>query len=495
MRKSQREKPLSTRKENRDGIAENKNQGTNECDVMIISSTEIQEAFDGRNYYIPSFFRIKLGVFANLMDVPNIPFGSFAVFFHEYVHYLQDVTTLYGLMNLSVTTYFVRSVAHKVVEMSDGEFDVPQEIEDDDRDFGFRNLCFRKYYVGSSINPKHKTVDVLKYEVLNDVVKGQPIEYVQVEYCDKVTGTNHKCVFGGNILTEGMAYMTERRCYQSVFSENGCEYPDAADYPYMMNWKLAEIIYPELAKYLEIIVGVADIALLTYNPGLTFVRFLEYLKENDYAKTLNGKGYLDKIEDCDNLYKIGYEFTSFSIEKLTQVQDYVYNEIAEYFKMPIAVELNDWVSRVWEKAKQLRKIAPHYILDVILGYWGDVRNNKVFCSIYLGLGTPLVINADDEGTIVPPEGFKPSENFMPGLYWAIDEIRRIFGGDSCAKECLLKGYCSWSSTQEGSNIIVNERCDTAPWLRAKEDMDFCPVGAIWRHWGLTEHTPRFKDDA
>jgi len=201
---------------------------------MIISSAEIQEAFDGRNYYIPSFFRIKLGVFANLMDMPNIPFGSFAVFFHEYVHYLQDVTTLYGLMNLSVTTYFVRSVAHKVVGMSEGEFDVPQEIEDDDRDFGFRNLCLRKYYVGSSINPKHQIVDVLKYEVLNDVVKGQPIDYVQVEYCDKDTGTDHKCVFGGNILAEGMAYMTERRCYQSVFSENGCEYPDAADYPYMM---------------------------------------------------------------------------------------------------------------------------------------------------------------------------------------------------------------------------------------------------------------------
>ena len=84
---------------------------------MKMTSAEIQEAFDGRNYYIPSFFRIKLGVFANFMDVPNIPYGSFAVFFHEYVHYLQDVTTLYGLMNLSVTTYFVRSVAHKVGKM------------------------------------------------------------------------------------------------------------------------------------------------------------------------------------------------------------------------------------------------------------------------------------------------------------------------------------------------------------------------------------------
>ncbi len=459
---------------------------------MKISSTEIQEAFDGRNYYIPSFFRIKLGVFANFMDVPNIPFGSFAVFFHEYVHYLQDVTTLYGLMNLSVTTYFVRSVAHKVVEMPEGEFEVPQEIEDDDRDFGFRNLCFRKYYIGSSINPKYKIVDVLKYEVLSGDVKGQPVDYVLVEYCDKDTETNHTCVFGGNILTEGMAYMTERRCYQSVFNANGCVYPDAADYPYMMNWKLVQIIYPELSQYFELMVGVADIALLTYNPGLTFVRFLEYLKDIDFVKNLKGKGGNVTLEDCDELYKKGYEFTKFSIERLEQVQKYVYNEIAEYFKMPIAEELNVWVNRVWEKARQLRKIAPHYILDVILGYWGDVRNNKVFCSIYLGLGTPLVINADDEGTIVPPEGFKPSENFMPGLYWAIDEIRRIFAGDACAKECLLKDYCKWSSTQKGSNIKVNDRCDKAPWLRAGEDNDFCPVGAIWRHWGLTRHEPKFK---
>ena len=27
---------------------------------MKMTSAEIQEAFDGRNYYIPSFFRIKL---------------------------------------------------------------------------------------------------------------------------------------------------------------------------------------------------------------------------------------------------------------------------------------------------------------------------------------------------------------------------------------------------------------------------------------------------
>ncbi len=460
--------------------------------MSSISKTEIQEAFDGKNNYTPSFFRIKMGVFADFMDVPNIPFGSFAVFFHEYVHYLQDVTTLYGLMNLSVTTYFVRSVAARVGRMDKGEFEVPQRIEDDDRDFGFRNLLLRKYYAGTSINPKHQNVEDLSYEVLATVIKGETIEYVQIKYKDTETHEEIECTFGGNILTEGMAYMTERRCYQSVFSDNGCKYPDSADYPYMINWGLAAKIYPELAEYVDMIIGVADIALLTFNPGLTFVKLLKHLKEVKFHKRLNGKGYIDKIEDCDELYKIGYEFVNFSLERFSEIQSYVYDEIAEYFKMPIASELNDWINKVWKKAKELRELAPHYILDVILGGWGDVRNNKVFCAIYLGLGTPLVINAEDEGTIVPPQGFKPSENFMPGLYWAIDEIRRVFGGDVSSKECLLKGYCKWSSTHDGSKITVNERCSSAPWKRAEEDTDYCPVAAIWRHWNLTGHEPCFS---
>lgn len=460
--------------------------------MVTISKSVIQEAFDGRNYYIPSFFRIKLGVLANFHDVPNIPFGAFSFFFHEYVHYLQDVTTLYGLMNLSVTTYFVRSVAASVGKMEKGTFRVPQEIQDNRGDFGFRNLLLRKYYVGSPINPKHQQVEIVSYEVRQTDVQGETIEYVHLVYKDTQTNEEHCSIFGGNILTEGMAYMIERRCFQSVFTQNGFPYKDASDYPYMINWMLAELIYPDLAKYLEFVVGVADLSLLTFNPGLTFVKLLEHLRDIGFVKRVQVNNDEDVINICDELYRIGHEFIHFTIERFANIQSYVYDEIKEYFKMPIASELNDWINVVWKKAKELRDIAPHYFLDVLLCNQGDVRSNPAFCSIYLGLGTPLVINSDNEGSIVPPQGFKPSESFMPGLYWAIDEIRRIFGGDYRAKECLLKDYCKWSSTQSGSQITVNERCDNAPWKRAQEDTDYCPVAAIWRHWNLTGHEPIFE---
>lgn len=60
---------------------------------------------------------------ADFMDVANITFGSFAAFFHEYVHYLQDVTTLYGLMNLGNVVYYLRNAAARVGQMPNGYFD------------------------------------------------------------------------------------------------------------------------------------------------------------------------------------------------------------------------------------------------------------------------------------------------------------------------------------------------------------------------------------
>lgn len=38
---------------------------------------EVLAQFDGKKYYMPSFYRINLGVFADFMDIRNIPFGFF----------------------------------------------------------------------------------------------------------------------------------------------------------------------------------------------------------------------------------------------------------------------------------------------------------------------------------------------------------------------------------------------------------------------------------
>jgi hypothetical protein len=445
----------------------------------------LQEVYDGKNHYMPSFFRIKLGVMADFMDVPNIPFGSFAAFFHEYVHYLQDVTTLYGLMNLGNVVYYVRDAAARVGKLPKGEFEVPISLDPNKGDAGYQNSILRKLYNGSSINPKHSLVDFFNYDV--EKAEGSEIEKVVLILRDRESGVEFNADFGGNVLTEGMAFMAESWCNQKMYEDNGLEYPYPSEYPYMVNGLVAKRIYPEFAKEIVMMVALADLSLLTFNCGLTYIRLLEHLKEIEFMQTVTKDNY---VESIDRLYDIGHKFINWDMGRFQAIQNQVLEEVKYYFKMPIALELNDWISRVWEKAYELRQKAPHYITDIMLCNEGNVRSNRVFCEVYLGLGTPLIINGDDEGAIVPPQGFNPSKDFMPGLYWAIEEIARIFSGSCEALPCQLKDYCIRSNQEKEYNLPVDGRCDKEPWLHSNDVEGLCPVGAIWKHWSLQEHWPK-----
>lgn len=460
----------------------------------INNISEVQAQFDGKKYYMPSFYRINLGVLADFMDVPNIPFGSYSAFFHEYIHYLQDVTTMYGMMVLGTTTYYIRDVASRF-SMKNCTFDVPQHLTQGRSDYGLLNANLRNIYKGSSINPMRKDVDILEYKIENVQLDSKEIERVLVTCIDNTTGESFTFYLGGNILCEGMAYMVQRKCYDDVYIQNGVSPLKLSDYPYLINFDLASLIYPEISDQWELLVGIADISLLTYNAGLTYVRLLEHLRDSHFFERYNKTNMYSIFDD---LYNEGHKFINWHLSRFKKVQDYSYNEMREYFKMPIATEINDWISRIWAKAYELREKAPHYIIDLMLANEGDVRSNKIFCEILLGMGTPLVINGDDEGTVIPPQGFTPSPDFMPGLMWAVDEIGRIFDGRPEAVPCQLYDYCKKSAVSHTSQnphlsrTKVDDRCLTSPWSRSQDDNALCPVAAIWKHWGLKNCQPKWK---
>lgn len=383
-------------------------------------------------------------------------------------------------MVLGTTTYYIRDVASRFSKKT-CTFDIPQHLTTGRNDYGLLNADLRNIYKGSSINPMRKDVDTLKYDIQKVQIGGKEIERVLVSCKDNTTGENFKFNFGGNILCEGMTYTVQRKCYDEVYIQNGESPLKLSDYPYLINFGLASLIYPEIADKVELLVGIADISLLTYNAGLTYVRLLEHLRDIHFLERYDGSNMLSIF---DGLYDEGHKFVNWDISRFKHVQDYSFNEMQDYFKMLIAKEVNDWISRIWAKAYQLREIAPHYIIDLMLANNGDVRDNKIFSAILLGMGTPLVINGDDEGTVIPPEGFKQSDDFMPGLMWAVDEIGRIFDGRPEAVPCQLYDYCRKSAESHTSKnpslsiTKVDDRCVTSPWSRSQDDNALCPVAAI-----------------
>ena len=51
-------------------------------------------------YYEPSFFRLHVSTTEKLSDLDALSIENKSVFIHEYVHFLQDLTTSFGLINL-----------------------------------------------------------------------------------------------------------------------------------------------------------------------------------------------------------------------------------------------------------------------------------------------------------------------------------------------------------------------------------------------------------
>ena len=79
-------------------------------------------------YYIPTFFEMHVATHDDNMIINQMSDGDATVLFHEYIHFLQDITTYYGLNNLYVQSEYLHSVVNRV--KGNLQFQVPYMIRD-----------------------------------------------------------------------------------------------------------------------------------------------------------------------------------------------------------------------------------------------------------------------------------------------------------------------------------------------------------------------------
>lgn len=439
------------------------------------------------SYYMPSFFRIKVGVYDDFTKMFSIPFGAYSLFFHEYIHFIQDVSTVYGLMNLHTITYYLHEVASRVGKDVKNGFEVPQHLIYRVGDYGFDNFKLRPVYMGNPINPKRKKINITDYSITPHADPAIPTDIVTVTFED--TGTVGSFLFGGNHVCEGMAYMCESYAYTPLFEKSGYSPPEADDYPYNICQKLAEKIYPEISHLTVFLVAICDMSLMTYHPGLSYVRLLEHLKEtNCLSKYTCDEELMSFIK---SLYKDGTGFLKGSHVDFTELQNIVKDLIIKNFKCEEFKGNNGWINVLFERVNMFRTKLPSFVTDLLLFNNGeDVRKNRCFVYLLSLVGSPLIVNENNEGAISLPIHFS-DPTFMPGLFWTINQVLRVFANERPVP-CELKNHCLRSASAEiDPEIKVDERCDTAPWSRCSDER-LCPFATIWRHWNLSEHYPVFK---
>ncbi len=412
-------------------------------------------------YYEPAFFHINIGTNSSFEKFSS---RDFSIFLHEYIHFIQDVTTVYGLNNMYVYSEYIRFATNKVYGSQSKKFSVPIVPLNDNHDNVFLNRQICKLTFGDSDEIKKvvKIVDIITENQSTGVI-GSAVDNIEsiLVICNDDLGEEWPVTFGALSIMENMSYLME----QLICTD----YDSSPDFPYSFAEKIVEKIYPEFGKEKLNILALCDLSLQYNNPGKIFVQFLqdmfsvkwlpespEEIYDSVYKRrnTLNGEGE-NSIEDVYN-----------------QLSLKVRNQVQGYFNDPeLFTDIRNWINQLLKTAQEIRFDNKYFILDIARG------GKDVFQSFFKQLGTPLISNSTGECTLLYPD--KP-EGVEIGYFIAIGQIISYFESGSC--RCDLLNICKKYKNK------IDQRCESAPWERCFDTL-LCPYALLWKHWNLKEYTP------
>ena len=417
-----------------------------------------------RGYYTPSFYRLVVNAIYDLADLDELENERlpFSTFFHEYLHFLQDISTSFGLMNGMIILNEVKYFNAYAINQK-GSFDIPIPLNNNPDVEISRQM--RIVYMGSVIGDNLDKVQFVR-KVESNVVLPAPfnkkLEKVVVGF-RKTDGSIKEVDFGGLALVESMAHIAQTHFYPEVNHDS---------IPYKLAQLVANHIYPEFAKNNLYVFALCDACLLTFHPGLTFYEFLHGIKNDSkiphseeevyemFFSTVSGNGKSILNLFCESSDQAQIEFT-------------------HYFTTDLYNNEKDWIVSILERAKQFRLKNPSFLLELLKQ---EKANSYYFKQIIRELGSPLIQNINTNTHIFIPQGF----DHIPirvDIFSAIGEIFKVFDSGKC--ECALINYCRNS---ENGNI-TDERCKSEPWTRSR-DVQLCGFGILWKMWGLGETRPK-----
>ena len=429
----------------------------------------------GNCYYRPSFFHMKIDLPVDFTNLNEIPEGAFGLYLHEYIHFVQDISTIYGLMNISTINHYIQTCASKIFKDKKHKFDVPIPLEENSNpiDYGYSNFKLRPIYIGTSIKEKSKSISDFSYTL--EPYEFEPnrfIDIVKIEFKDTQSGKFRSLEFGGNHVTEGMAYLCEQYQHKGILNE-------ADAYPYKLITEIVKVEYPQIINEEGLLITICDAALMSYHPGLSFVRLVKFLKKKNIHQS--EETLVEIYHSC--LAEIKGSHVDFEV-----LADNVKSEIKKNFNADYYQDIKDWVDTIFDRIKIFRREVPTFVNDMVI--YGKPKENQFFAYFLRAIGSPIVIDADFNGTISLPQGFNPtSQNFSPAIFWAINQILKVFYKDSLSP-CELIHYCT-KSKEHDPNINVDDNCTNSPWLKATET-NLCPFAQIWHHWALKDFAPNYK---
>ncbi len=426
--------------------------------------------FDTFGSYDTSFLHLKVYTKENIFNLTKLfkdknKIALASTFLHEYIHFLQNVTTSYGLMSGIVYVDLIKDINYSIINDGKPEFEVP--IIFDNKNNVKANKELQEIYSGDS-----KPVKYIKYDRYE--VEEKPVEYkdgnsmqvkrYKVHYFNKASKPE-SFYFGATCIKEYMAHAIQSKFLPTT---------EHTDVPYTVAELIVEKEYPLLARDKMFIVALCDACLMHLHPAQLFFDSLERMSAQRFMPVAVGQIYDFCFHEMQFNGPMGSLTRDQVFEKMTGVIDEQYDDA---LKSPIFRPNYKWLNHVFQEGKKLRLKNPTFMTQLVAG---ENELSTLFYEIVRNFGTPFFSNNTGKGGFIPPTDLKGIA-IQPHQLLVFKEVIRIFDGD---KHCILYPFCK----SDPANDITNSLCRTAPWQRVHE-AELCPLAQIWRTWGLTGEVP------
>lgn len=415
---------------------------------------------------MPAFFRMEV----------NFPFPSgndwsgrlsekdVSVFTHEYIHFLQDISTYVGLNNAYVYSEQIHGYVSYIYNFPKGEFSIPVILPSN-----YGNIDLNKFVNTKCIGDFNEQNNFFLTKIKKRYIK-VPYGNPYVKYLTQiilVPAKGSKVEFGARAIMESMAYLMERMI--TVGSTT------PSDFPYLSAEMVVNEIYPEFGNDKLRIIALCDCSLQFSEPGKIFVQSLEIFKR---------EGFLPKDPNVviDHFYKTPFNQTGQDrnmADGLILQGLSVGERLKLYMNHPSFRPFHNVIHKLIGFGLRERLINRYFMLDIVRN--GYVLSNKIMRRYIREVGTPIIKDHNSNYWEVPPIGYT-QENYWLEYFPAIEQVY------NCLSEgqdiCDLIPWC-----EKSPKTVVDDRCYMKPWTRCN-DKYLCPYAMLWRHWNLSNYKPK-----
>lgn len=414
--------------------------------------------------YTPAFFEMKLAT-NDPIDVNNMSRDQWSTFLHEYIHFLQDVTTTYGLYHIYAIGEHILSCVQQIKQMPLGNFDTPIDFEEYNQDNVQLQMDLYRLTYGER-DDKKQFLNTFKIKrIRNDKKSLRRNNTVNEVECVVIETEHGELHFGAREIMESMAYLMQRTCFP--------ETPEHYQFPYLAAWKVAAHYNKSFAKSRGKVVALCEMSLMSSNPGKVFVQIMQSVKSKkiNFQTTTDVYRYFEKLK----LYDYQLHVNSTIYEAYHRTASYAFNHLLEYYRGENRFqEVMDWLTHLHEFVIEIRREKRLFFKEIMNG--GDVETNQTLKDIINAIGGPLMKN--NQGDYYH---FVNTPNLS--MIKAVNTIYRDVFRDG-RNICDLHVWCLRSPGNNATND-----CYLRPWTRSSNAETMCPFSALWRKWGLDGHNP------